>query len=305
LIITSRPDLKPVWVNYGHVTFLTLSRLPRRQSIELLASMTGGKAFPLEVERAILAKTDGIPLYIEELTKNLLESGLLTEEEDSYSLKSPLRDLSIPDSLQALLMERIDRLGPAKEIVQMGASIGREFSYELLRETVDINEGELKNALHLLPASGLVFQEGDIPAAKYLFKHALIQDAAYSTLPKKSRRVFHARIAKALESRFAERVKTEPELLAYHYEQAGEINSAVHYWHLAAHRDALRESSRFRAVFFLYLGTMGLSSGPRTSGQGVHLGGRSPLVGNSPGQPGFAHSSSRKCGVHLFLSWPI
>ncbi len=242
VIITFRPDFKPVWVDYSHVTFLTLSRLPRRHSVELLESMTGGKALPLEVEQAILVKTDGVPLYIEELTKNLLESGLLTEEKDSFTLKAPLRDLSIPDSLQALLMERIDRLGPAKDIVQMGASIGREFSYELLREAVDITEGELKNALHLLKASGLIFQEGDIPAVRYLFKHALIQDAAYSTLPKKSRRVLHARIAKTLENRFAERVKTEPELLAYHYEQAGVVNSAVHYWHLAALRDATRSA---------------------------------------------------------------
>lgn len=242
LIITFRPDFKPVWAEYSHVTFLTLSRLPRRHSAELLGSMTGGKTLPLEVEQAILAKTDGVPLYIEELTKNLLESGLLTEEKDSFTLTAPLRDLSIPDSLQALLMERIDRLGPAKEIVQMGASIGREFSYELLRETVDVAEGELKTALHLLTASGLIFQEGDIPAAKYLFKHALIQDAAYSTLPKKSRRALHARIAHALENRFAERVKAEPELLAYHYEQAGVISSAVHYWHLAARRDAARSA---------------------------------------------------------------
>lgn len=243
LVITFRPDFKPVWVDYGHVTFLTLSRLPRRHSVELLASMTGGKALPPEVERAILAKTDGIPLYIEELTKNLLESGLLTEEKNSFSLKAPLLDLSIPDSLQALLMERIDRLGSTKEIVQMGASIGREFSYELLREVVDITEGELKSALHLLTASGLIFQEGDIPAAKYFFKHGLIQDAAYSSLPKKLRRSLHACIARTLESRFAERVKTVPELLAYHYEQAGVINSAVQYWHRAARRDAERSAN--------------------------------------------------------------
>lgn len=243
LIITFRPDFKPVWVDYGHVTFLTLSRLPRRHSVELLASMTGGKTLPLEVERAILAKTDGIPLYIEELTNNLLESGLLTEEKNSFSLKAPLMDLSIPDSLQALLMERIDRLGPAKEIVQMGASIGREFSYELLRETVDITEGELKSALHLLTASGLIFQEGDIPAAKYFFKHGLIQDAAYSSLPKKLRRSLHARITRALESRFAERIKTEPELLAHHYEQAGLVGPAVEYWRLAAQRDVARSAN--------------------------------------------------------------
>jgi predicted ATPase len=224
------------------VTFLTLSRLPRRHSAELLASMTGGKALPPEVQQTILAKTDGVPLYLEELTKSLLESGLLAEAKGSFSLKGPIKELSIPDSLQALLMERIDRLGPAKEIVQTGATIGREFGYELLRQTVDVTEGELNHALHLLSASGLIFQEGEIPAAKYLFKHALIQDAAYSTLSKKSRRFLHARIAKALESRFAERVKAEPELLAYHYEQAGAIDQAVQYWHLAARRDAAQSA---------------------------------------------------------------
>jgi len=128
--------------------------------------MTGGKALPPEVQQTILAKTDGVPLYLEELTKSLLESGLLAEAKGSFSLKGPIKELSIPDSLQALLMERIDRLGPAKEIIQTGATIGREFGYELLGQTVDVTEGELNHALHLLSASGLIFQEGEIPAAK-------------------------------------------------------------------------------------------------------------------------------------------
>ncbi len=243
MIVTLRPNVKLRWAESSHVTFLTLSRLPRRYSLELLASVTGGKTLPPEVERAILSKTDGVPLYIEELADNVLKSGLLTEEDNSFSLKAPLQDLSIPDSLQALLMERIDRLGPAKDIVQLGAVIGREFSYELLRETVDVTEGELRNALHLLSASGIIFQTGEIPTAKYLFKHALVQDAAYSTLPKKSRRALHARIAKALENRFAERVTTEPELLAYHYEQAGLPSPAVEYWHRAAQRDVARSAN--------------------------------------------------------------
>ncbi|MBX3348283.1 MAG: AAA family ATPase [Nitrospira sp.] len=243
LLITFRPDFMSAWTQYGHVTGLTLNRLPRRQSAELVASMTGGRALPPEVQQAILAKTDGVPLYLEELTENLLESGLLTEGNSTFSLKEPLKELSIPDSLQALLMERIDRLGPAKEIVQIGSAIGREFSYELLRETVDVTEGELKDALHSLGASGLIFQEGEIPTAKFMFKHALIQDAAYSTLPKKARRVLHARIGKTLESRFEERVKTEPELLGYHYEQAGLNGPAVEYWRLAAHRDVTRSAN--------------------------------------------------------------
>lgn len=243
LLITFRPDFKPVWGEYGHVTFLTLNRLPRRQSAELLSSMTGGRPLPPEVQQAILAKADGVPLYIEALTENLLERGSLGEWADSFALRAPLKELNIPDSLQALLMERIDRLGPAKEIIQIGSAIGREFSYELLQETVELTESELKNALHLLIASGLIVHEGEISTAKFFFKHALIQDAAYNTLSKKSRRVLHTRIAKTLENKFADRVKTEPELLAHHFEQAGLVAIAVAYWRLAAQRDVARSAN--------------------------------------------------------------
>ena len=146
------------------MTFLTLNRLPRRQSAELVATVTGGKTLPPEVQQAILAKTDGVPLYIEDVDgKCAWESGLLTEGNDSFTLKAPLKELPIPDSLQALLMERVDRLGPAKEIVQTGAAIGREFTYELLQATVEMTDSQLKNALDLFVASGLIFQEGEIP----------------------------------------------------------------------------------------------------------------------------------------------
>ena len=243
LLITCRPDFKPVWSDYSHVTSLTLSRLPRRQSAELVAAVAGGKALPPEVQQAILVKADGVPLYIEALTENVLQSGLLTEGNHALTLKGALTGLPIPDSLQALLMERVDRLGPAKGIVQAGATIGREFTYELLRATVDATDSQLKHALDVFVASGLIFQEGEIPNATYHFKHALVQEAAYSTLPKKPRRLLHARIAKALESRFAERVTLEPELLAFHYEQAGLAGPAVEYWFRAARRDAERSAT--------------------------------------------------------------
>ena len=243
LLITFRPEFKPVWADYSYVTSLTLSRLPRRQSAELVVAMTGGKALPPEVQQAILAKADGVPLYIEAMTENVLESGLLAEGNDSFTVTGPLKELPIPDSLHALLMERVDRLGPAKDIVQTGAAIGREFTYELLQATLEVTDSQLKQALDLCVASGLVFQEGEIPLATYHFKHALVQDAAYSTLSKKPRRVLHARIAKALERRFAERVTREPELLAYHYEQAGLTGQAVEYWHRAARRDAERSAN--------------------------------------------------------------
>jgi class 3 adenylate cyclase/predicted ATPase len=243
LLITSRPGFKPVWAEYSYVTSLTLCRLPRRHSAELVATMTRGKALPPEVQQAILAKADGIPLYIETLTENVLGSGLLTEGNDSFILKGSLKGLPIPDSLQALLMERVDRLGPAKEIVQIGAAIGREFTYELLQAIVEVPDSELKNALDLFVASGLVLQEGEIPLATYYFKHALVQEAAYSMLPRKPRRALHARIAKTLESRFSERVSMEPELLAYHYEQAGLAGPAVEYYHRAARHDVERSAS--------------------------------------------------------------
>jgi predicted ATPase/class 3 adenylate cyclase len=243
LLITFRPEFKPIWQEHGHVTSLTLSRLARRHCTELVTAITGGKALPPEVQQSILAKTDGVPLYIEELTKNVLESGLLTEEAHSYTLKGTLKEISIPESLHASLMERVDRLGPVKEIVQTGAAIGREFTYDLLQATVEATDSQLRDALDFFVASGLIFKEGEIPAAKYLFKHALVQEAAYSTLLKKPRRLLHAQIAKTLESRFAERVKMEPELLAYHYEQAGLAGPAVDYWHLAARRAAERSAN--------------------------------------------------------------
>ena len=161
--------------------------------------MTGGKGLPPEVQQAILAKTDGVPLYIEELTEKVLESGLLTEGTDAFTFKASLKEMPIPDSLQALLMERVDRLGPIKEIVQIGAAIGREFTYELLRAMVEVTDSQFNSALDLFVASGLILQEGEIPIATYRFKHMLVQEAAYSTLPKKSRRLLHARIAKTLE----------------------------------------------------------------------------------------------------------
>jgi class 3 adenylate cyclase/tetratricopeptide (TPR) repeat protein len=243
LVITFRPDFKPVWADYSHVTFLTLSRLPRRQSAELVAALTGDKALPPEVQQAILAKADGVPLYIEALTENVVESGLMKEGDQAFTLKGPLKDLPIPDSLQALLMERVDRLGPAKGVVQAGAAIGREFTYELLQATVEMPDSQLREALDRFVASGLIFQEGEIPVATYHFKHALVQEAAYSTVPKKPRRLLHARIAKALESRVAEHAKLEPELLAYHYEQAGLAGQAVEYWSRAARRDAERSAN--------------------------------------------------------------
>lgn len=242
LVITARPDFQPGWLGLNHVMVLTLSRLSRRESADLLASATGGKALPPEVTETILAKTEGVPLYVEELVDSVIKSGFLIEGHDAFSLKAPLTDFPIPDSLQALLTERIDRLGLAKEVAQIGAALGREFAYELLRELVDVAERELEPALHALSKSGLIVEEGEGALAKYVFRHALIQDAAYGMLPKASRRTLHSRIAQVLESKFAERTAREPELLAHHYEQAELIRPAITYWFLAAQRDAARSA---------------------------------------------------------------
>lgn len=250
LVITARPDFNPIWSELNQVMVLTLSRLSRRQSAELLVSTAGGKALPLEVEQMILAKTDGVPLYVEELTDSVIKSRLLIEEPHAFRLKAPLKDFTIPDSLQALLTERIDRLGLAKEIAQVGAALGREFGYELLRELVDVAERELEDGLQALCASGLMVQEGEIPLAKYVFRHALIQDAAYGILPKAARRTLHLRIAQTLETTFAERTAREPELLAHHYEQAGLIGPAIKYSALAARRAAERSANVEALLYF-------------------------------------------------------
>ncbi|MFZ3015150.1 MAG: hypothetical protein WA045_15715, partial [Nitrospira sp.] len=195
-------------------------------------------------------KTEGVPLYVEELTDSVIKSGLLLEEPHAFRLKTALKDFPIPDSLQALLTERIDRLGLAKEMAQIGAALGREFTYELLRELVDVAEPELEQALQVLCASGLIMQEGESPVAKYVFRHALIQDAAYGILPKAARRTLHVRIAQTLESKFAERTAREPELLAHHHEQAGLIGPAIKYSALAARRAAERSANVEALLYF-------------------------------------------------------
>ncbi len=250
LLITFRPEFKPNWQEHGHVTTLTLNRLVRKHSAELITTITGGKSLPPEVQQIILSKTDGVPLYIEELTKNVLESGLLTEDAHSFILNDSLdtlKTLSIPESLQALLMERVDRIGIGKEILQTGATIGREFPYDLLRAVVEATDSQLRNILDIFVASGVIHQEGYIPTSNYIFKHIFVQEAAYSTLLKKTRQQLHARIAKTLEKEFPGRVKMEPELLAYHYEQARLFSPALSYWRIAASK-AVENSANIEAL---------------------------------------------------------
>jgi len=230
VIVTYRPESTPRWTDQAHVTTLGLNRLGRRQGAELVAKLTANKTLPQEVLDQILAHTDGVPLFIEELTKSVLESKLLREADDRYLLDAPLPALAIPTTLRDSLIARLDRLAPVREVAQIGACIGREFSYELLAALSPLKYERLDEALEQLTKTGLVFRRGTLPDATYTFKHAMVQDAAYDSLLKSKRAQVHAHIAQVLERDFSERVANEPELLAHHFTQAGLTERAVPYW---------------------------------------------------------------------------
>ena len=204
---TFRPDFSPPWTGRSHLTQVTLPRLPRRQAAEMTDRVAHGKALPPEVVEQVVAKTDGVPLFVEELTKMVLESGLLQEREDRYELTGPLPPLAIPATLHDSLMARLDRLATVKGLAQLGATLGREFSYDLLQAVSPWDEATLQRGLHQLVEAEFLYQQGLPPQATYLFKHALIQDAAYQSLLRSTRQQYHQRIAQVLEARFPETLR--------------------------------------------------------------------------------------------------
>ena len=230
LVVTVRPELQPTWVGQPHVTMLPLSRLGRRDSAGIIGGVTKDKALPDAVVEQVLAHTDGVPLFIEELTSTLLESGLLRETPDRYVLDGPLPPLAIPTTLQASLVARLDRLGSVKDVAQIGAAIGREFSHELIAAVSALAPMDLDAALERLTASGLISRRGTPPDATYSFKHALVQDAAYATMLKSRRRQLHASIAKVLVERFPAMAESLPEVVAHHFTEAGLASEAIGYW---------------------------------------------------------------------------
>jgi predicted ATPase len=246
LLLTFRPDFHPPWPLLSHLTQVTLNRLGQQQVEEMVLQLTGGKALPAEVLQQIVHKTDGVPLFVEELTKMVLESGLLQEAEGHYELTGPLPPLAIPATLQDSLVARLDRLAMGKEVAQMGATLGREFSYEVLQALSPEDEAGLQHALAKLVEAEILYQRGMPPQAHYLFKHALIQDAAYQSLLKRERQRLHQQIAHVLEARFPEIRDTQPELLAHHYTEASIIEQALPYWQqagtLASKRLAFKEA---------------------------------------------------------------
>ncbi|MEH2513547.1 class 3 adenylate cyclase/predicted nucleic acid-binding Zn ribbon protein [Nitrobacteraceae bacterium AZCC 1564] len=229
LVISFRPEFQSPWTRDAHVTTLELNRLGRRHGAELVKCLTGNKQLPSAILDQITAHADGVPLFVEELTKAVLESGLISDAGDRYVLTGPVPPLAIPTTLNASLMARLDRLAPIREVAQIGAAIGREFSYELLAALVSLPEGALQEAVERLVHSELVFCRGRPPSATYTFKHALIRDAAYATLLRSRRQELHARIAKVVEDRFPETVDLHPEILAHHWSQAGLVEKAAVY----------------------------------------------------------------------------
>ena len=221
VLMTCRPEFTPPWPSRAHLTPLTLTRLPRPQVERMVASVAGAKALPREVVQQIVAKTDGVPLFVEELTKTVLESGLLREHEDHYELTGPLPALAIPATLQDSLMARLDRLSTVKTVAQLGATIGRQFAYDLLQAISPLDEGTLQQGLRQLVEAELLYQRGMPPQATYIFKHALIQDTAYQSLLKSTRQQYHQRLSRCWRDSFPRLVETQPELLAHHYTEAG------------------------------------------------------------------------------------
>jgi class 3 adenylate cyclase/predicted ATPase len=247
LLVTCRPEFMPAWAHQTHATMLTLNGLGRRQVTAMVERLTGAKALPEEVLEQIVARTDGVPLFVEELTKTVLESGLVRGGEQRYELAGPLPALAIPPTLRDSLMARLDRLAPVKEVAQIGATLGREFSHELLAAVVPLGEAALQEAMEQLVAAELVFRRGTAPDATYSFKHALVQDAAYRSMLNSKRRQIHARVAAALQERSPEDAQRQPELLAWHYAEAGLAAEAAEYRYKAG-RQALARSAMPEAI---------------------------------------------------------
>ena len=236
MIVTHRPEFPSPWLDLAHATVLKLNQLGRSQVIELIQKAAGGKTLPEAVIEQIAAKSQGVPLFIEEITRSILESGDLEESGDRYVLRRSIREFTIPSTLQDSLIARLDRLGSAKDVVLTASIIGREFSYELIEAVSLVSQATLLADLGRLVQSDLLEQHGAPPHSRYIFKHALIRDAAFQSVLKSRKRELHQRIAEMLTSRFPEVVNTEPELLAHHYTEANVADRALAYWRQAADR---------------------------------------------------------------------
>ena len=269
MLLTFRPDFQPPWAVRSHLTHLTLGRLSPRQTEGMIGQVVGGKPLPVEVMQQVVATTDGVPLFVEELTKMVVELGLVKEREGRYELTGPLPSLAIPATLHDSLMARLDRLGAAKQIAQLGAVVGREFTYEVIRLVSPMDEATLQQALMQLVKAELLYQRGLPPQARYLFKHMLIWDAAYESLLRSTRQQYHRQIAQVLEAPFLQTCETHPELLAHHYMEAGLHAQAIPYWQRAGQR-AIERSANVEAIEHLTKGLEVLKTLPETPERTEH-----------------------------------
>jgi predicted ATPase len=265
LLITFRPEFQQQWSGLSHVMMLALSRLGPRQGAILVQQVAGNKPLPADTVKEIVTRTDGVPLFVEELTKAVLEVDASKDNAEDALAGTSISALAVPPTLHASLMARLDRLGPtAKQVAQTGAAIGREFSYELLGAVAGRSEWELQDELARLVTAELVFQRGAPPESAYTFKHALVQDAAYTTLLRSDRQQLHTRIAEVVEGRFPERVAREPELLAHHFMEARLIERAIGYWLKAGER-ATERSANLEAIRHLTRGLEALRTLPESA----------------------------------------
>jgi len=253
VVLTCRPDFTPPWAVRSHVTHIAVGRLTPTQSERMIERVTVGKALPVEVQEQLLEKTNGVPLFVEELTKMVLESGLVKEKDWYYELAEPLPPLAIPTTLQDSLMARLDRQGLGKPVAQLGATLGREFSYGVLQAVSPLDEVTLQQGLEQLVHAEILYQRGLPPQAQYFFKHVLIQEAAYQSLLRSTRQQYHRQIAQVLKERFPETCEEQPELLAHHYTEARLHAPAVVYLQRAGQR-AVERSAYVEAIAHLRQG---------------------------------------------------
>jgi predicted ATPase/class 3 adenylate cyclase len=263
ILLTCRPEFHPSWTTYVPVTQLTLNRLGRAQVEAMISSLTRDKPLPIEAVEQVVAKTDGVPLFVEELVKMILESGLVREQDEQYVLTGPLPPLAIPSTLHDSLMARLDRLSTTRELAQLGAVLGREFAYDLLQAVASVDETTLQQELTRLVEAELIYQRGLPPRSWYIFKHALIQDTAYQSLLRSTRQQYHQRIAHVLAAQFPEIAETQPELVAHHYTEAGLSEQAIGYWQRAGQQASERSANR-EAVNHLTKGLEVLKTLPET-----------------------------------------
>jgi class 3 adenylate cyclase/predicted ATPase len=298
VLLTCRPHFQPSWHHRSYITEMTLNHLAHPQVEQIVTGMTDGKAFPAEVLAQIIEKTDGVPLFVEEMTKALLESGHLKAVDGHYELTGSFATLAIPATLQDSLMARLDRLVTAKAVAQYAAVIGRQFPYELLQAVSQLDKVTLQRELGRLVEAEIVYQRGVPPYATYTFKHALIQDAAYESLLKSTRQHYHQQLAQVLEAQFPETGETQPELLAHHYTEAGLAEQAVGYWQRASERSTA-QSAYVEAVTHLSKGLEVLQTLPDTSVRVRHeldmrvALGQALAVTKGPSAPEVGHAYTR------------